>query len=265
MSVARRKRRQTEAEPLRKLPDKPGPVADGGDPDQLPANVAILNELGFIVDVNDSWKTFARDNGFRAADFGIGLNYLDVCRGGAVATVEFGDQLQRLLNAEINLINLAYTCDSPKEPRWFSLIALPLTDRRVAVMHIELSRIVQRPLTASIESYSENMAKAIRCSVSKSLRLQFARMGTEKQPRLDAAYDRSDRRDPSNVSARLTKRQQEILSRLGRGETNGEIARALFRSPHTIKLHVSAILKRLDLQNRTQAALLASRIFRDAP
>ena len=60
---------------------------------------------------------------------------------------------------------------------------------------------------------------------------------------------------------RLTKRQQEILRLLGEGKTNPEIARALFRSPNTIKLHVSAILKNLDLQNRTQAALLASRLF----
>ena len=46
--------------------------------------------------------------------------------------------------------------------------------------------------------------------------------------------------------AGLSKRQVEVLRLLGEGMTNREIAEALFRSPHTIKLHVSAILERLN-------------------
>ncbi len=63
------------------------------------------------------------------------------------------------------------------------------------------------------------------------------------------------------VQKQLSKRQREVFRLLGEGKTNGEIARALFRSPNTIKLHVSAILKQLDMRNRTQAALLASRLL----
>jgi FixJ family two-component response regulator len=47
---------------------------------------------------------------------------------------------------------------------------------------------------------------------------------------------------------------------LGEGKTNKQIAEALFRSPNTVKLHVSAILRELNLKSRTQAALLASRL-----
>ena len=60
--------------------------------------------------------------------------------------------------------------------------------------------------------------------------------------------------------AGLSKRQMDVLRLLGKGKTNREIADALFRSPHTIKLHVSAILERLNLKSRTQAALLASKL-----
>lgn len=60
--------------------------------------------------------------------------------------------------------------------------------------------------------------------------------------------------------AGLSKRQVDVLRLLGKGMTNREIAEALFRSPHTIKLHVSAILERLHLKSRTQAALLASKL-----
>ncbi len=59
----------------------------------------------------------------------------------------------------------------------------------------------------------------------------------------------------------LSKRQMEVLRLLGEGKTNKEIAEALSRSPHTIKLHVSAILEQLHLRTRTEAALIASKIY----
>jgi len=50
---------------------------------------------------------------------------------------------------------------------------------------------------------------------------------------------------------------------LGEGKTNKQIAEALFRSPNTVKLHVSAILRQLNLKSRTQAALLASTLQKE--
>ena len=65
------------------------------------------------------------------------------------------------------------------------------------------------------------------------------------------------------VRARLSKRQIQVLHLLGEGKTNKEIAMTLFLSPNTIKLHVSAILQRLNLGSRTQAALLSSKLLQD--
>ena len=66
-------------------------------------------------------------------------------------------------------------------------------------------------------------------------------------------------RKPAPSSASVSWKFCELL---GEGKTNREIAKALFRSPHTIKLHVSAILQQLKLKSRTQAALLASKIYK---
>jgi DNA-binding NarL/FixJ family response regulator len=52
----------------------------------------------------------------------------------------------------------------------------------------------------------------------------------------------------------------EVLRLLGEGKTNKEMARELFLSPNTVKLHVSAILQRLKVRSRTQAALLSSEL-----
>jgi DNA-binding NarL/FixJ family response regulator len=59
--------------------------------------------------------------------------------------------------------------------------------------------------------------------------------------------------------SRLTAREREVLTELARGRSNREIARALAMSEKTAKTHVSAVLTKLGVQDRTQAALLAVR------
>jgi DNA-binding NarL/FixJ family response regulator len=55
----------------------------------------------------------------------------------------------------------------------------------------------------------------------------------------------------------LTPREQEVLKALGEGLNNKDIAKKLFITEYTVKKHVSQILAKLDLTDRTQAALYA--------
>lgn len=57
----------------------------------------------------------------------------------------------------------------------------------------------------------------------------------------------------------LTEREKEVLSCIARGMSNAEIAEHLIIGERTVKTHVSNILSKLHLQDRTQAALLALR------
>jgi DNA-binding NarL/FixJ family response regulator len=57
----------------------------------------------------------------------------------------------------------------------------------------------------------------------------------------------------------LTKRENEILKLISRGMTNAEIAQNLFLSEGTVRNYVSAILEKLQVDDRTQAAVLALR------
>lgn len=65
---------------------------------------------------------------------------------------------------------------------------------------------------------------------------------------------------PSNLPPAdepLTEREIEVLIFVARGYTNQDIANALFISERTVRTHVSNILSKLHLANRTQAALYA--------
>ncbi|GAA2532163.1 response regulator transcription factor [Pilimelia columellifera subsp. columellifera] len=55
----------------------------------------------------------------------------------------------------------------------------------------------------------------------------------------------------------LTPREQDVLALVGLGRSNQEIAGKLFLAEGTVKGHVSAVLSRLGLTNRVQAAILA--------
>jgi DNA-binding NarL/FixJ family response regulator len=57
----------------------------------------------------------------------------------------------------------------------------------------------------------------------------------------------------------LTEREREVLALIADGRSNREIARALVLSEKTVKTHVSNVLMKLDLADRTQAALWAVR------
>ncbi len=57
--------------------------------------------------------------------------------------------------------------------------------------------------------------------------------------------------------ARLSPREHEVALAVARGHTNAEIAAQLYMSVATVKAHVSSVLAKLDMDNRTQIALLA--------
>ncbi|MBT2725607.1 response regulator transcription factor [Bacillus sp. ISL-75] len=60
-----------------------------------------------------------------------------------------------------------------------------------------------------------------------------------------------------NLLAELTKRELDVLKEIANGKSNKEIAASLFITEKTVKTHVSNLLSKLELADRTQAALYA--------
>lgn len=64
---------------------------------------------------------------------------------------------------------------------------------------------------------------------------------------------------PKQELSSLSERQHEVLMLLAAGESNKEIGRLLNISVGTVKAHLETLFRRLDVKNRTQAAMLYTR------
>ncbi|MET7438637.1 response regulator [Streptomyces sp. NPDC005496] len=81
--------------------------------------------------------------------------------------------------------------------------------------------------------------------------------------RLIAEFGAGPVREPAaapSVLGSLTRREREVLSCLGRGLSNAEIAVRLDMAEATVKTHVSRLLGKLELRSRVQAAVLAQEL-----
>ncbi len=93
------------------------------------------------------------------------------------------------------------------------------------------------------------LLSAIRLVLSGEIYVPPLVLGYSEAPKLPARPDRTNSDQP-----RLTDRQIDVLRRLSEGQPNKMIARDLDLSEKTVKAHVTAIFRALNVVNRTQAA-----------
>ncbi|MEM7066688.1 MAG: response regulator transcription factor [Cyanobacteria bacterium P01_B01_bin.77] len=101
---------------------------------------------------------------------------------------------------------------------------------------------------------SEELAQAIR-SVAKG----YSQFGPGILEKMLAGQQQSVAEVPEGFDE-LTSREKDVLRLIGTGANNREIAEALFLSEGTVKNHVTRLLGRLGVRDRTQAALLAAKL-----
>ncbi|MBT2390099.1 response regulator transcription factor [Streptomyces sp. ISL-1] len=87
-------------------------------------------------------------------------------------------------------------------------------------------------------------------AVTRRLIAEFATPTPRRSP---------DAPDPAILDV-LTRREREVLSCLGKGMSNAEIAGCLDMAEATVKTHVSRLLGKLELRSRVQAAVLAQEL-----
>ncbi len=74
---------------------------------------------------------------------------------------------------------------------------------------------------------------------------------------INRVMGRQRRRKEENIEDILTEREIEVLEMMAKGNSNRSIGEKLFISEKTVKNHVSSILKKLEVKDRTQAVIYA--------
>jgi len=141
---------------------------------------------------------------------------------------KFKDELTKLIRGEVDMITHTVRCPAFNRKKLSFLLGVPVesgTPRGVALVHINIENMGEVPL-----------------DTIGSLATQLNRMA--KDAIIDQLYE-------------LTKRQKEVLECIIRGHSNKMIANEIGISYQTVKVHVSEILRRLHVKNRTEAALIA--------
>ncbi|HSM99258.1 MAG TPA: PAS domain S-box protein, partial [Gallionella sp.] len=112
----------------------------------LPASIALLDPMGLITTVNESWRRFGRANALPGPGYGVGVNYLEICdsaRGDdAFQAHQAAAGIRSVLDGGEKSFTLEYPCHSPAEQRWFLMTVTPLNDvhrNGAVVMHVNIT------------------------------------------------------------------------------------------------------------------------------
>jgi diguanylate cyclase (GGDEF)-like protein/PAS domain S-box-containing protein len=112
----------------------------------LPAHIALLDAQGIIISINEAWRRFAGASAVHGPNYGIGLNYLEVCdmaRGdGSGEAHQIAQGIRSVLSGGEKSFSIEYPNHSPTEQRWFLFTATPLANNRpngVVVTHLNIT------------------------------------------------------------------------------------------------------------------------------
>lgn len=139
------------------------------------------------------------------------------------------------------------------------VVVLSASDRPADVMRaLDLGAMGYIPKTSS----AQVMLSALRLVLSGGVYLPAVAMSAIGQPR-PSPHSRHHRSDSTGQTPRelgLTDRQSQVLALILQGKPNKVICRELDLAEGTVKIHVAAVLRALNVSTRTQAVVEASRL-----
>ncbi|MDF2431685.1 MAG: hypothetical protein JWP44_1316 [Mucilaginibacter sp.] len=111
----------------------------------LPPHIALVNEDGKIVAVNESWKKLAISSNFGVANFGIGYSYLTIAEKAANVDKtngsKIGKGIKEVISGNKKEFVMEYAGSSHGEDSWFRIVVAPINDNNekgVVILHINI-------------------------------------------------------------------------------------------------------------------------------
>jgi PAS domain-containing protein len=136
--------------------------------DALPAFIALIDNCGLIVSVNEAWRRFAGNNALQNTAHRIGFNYLEACELAHGETAPEAHKvaagIRSVLSGRLKQFSLEYSANSPQQQRCFLLSVTPLTNERpngAVIMHVDVT--AERQIEESLR-VSESRFRQMRVS-----------------------------------------------------------------------------------------------------
>lgn len=136
---------------------------------------------------------------------------------------------------------------SDKCPR----LAVHVSENAVYPIYDDQGRIVN---TLSLKTSTSSLKDIIQEQQHRIVMLEAALRSHKENEQQESSFTSGD-----NQNRGLTDREIEVLKLIAQGYSNNEIAGLLFISAHTVKSHMINIFNKLDVNDRTKAAVLAIR------
>ncbi|NWF39206.1 PAS domain S-box protein [Mariprofundus sp. NF] len=130
----------------------------------LASHVAVLDDRGEIVFVNDSWRRFAHENGMPEGLEPEGMNYLSATKQAIGKHAENADEvalhLTAMLEGNHSTFTIEYPCHAPDQKRWFQMLASRFESRgkqMVVTAHTDITerRLAEEQLRAEKDATEE--------------------------------------------------------------------------------------------------------------
>ncbi|MHB9130053.1 MAG: PAS domain-containing sensor histidine kinase [Armatimonadota bacterium] len=91
--------------------------------DALSANICVLDETGTLIAVNKAWRDFADANPPLIPDYGLGMNYLEVCDQAtgpfSEGAAQFAAGIRAVMAGAQDQFSMEYFCPTPIKGHWF--------------------------------------------------------------------------------------------------------------------------------------------------
>ncbi|MDP1733660.1 MAG: EAL domain-containing protein [Sulfuritalea sp.] len=156
----------------------------------MAASVAVLDRDGVILEVNDTWRRFALENGDEPgkppAHTEVGVNYLAACKTGQGFpndnALEARDGIQAVLDGRLPGFRLEYSCHSPTQQRWFIVSVTSLgedTKGRAVISHTDISLVKKADADLRIAAAAFESQEAMMVTDADGVILRVNRAFTE--------------------------------------------------------------------------------------
>jgi PAS domain S-box-containing protein len=111
----------------------------------LPEHVAVLDNHGKVMAVNEPWKRFALENNGNPKDVCVGANYLEVCRQASKVGEPYALKalagLEAILAGRQDEFAMEYPCHTPANNRWFLMNAKRMShdSEGIVITHLDIT------------------------------------------------------------------------------------------------------------------------------